>query len=136
MAFAIRHPMLLLLVALSLLAAGCKGRTSPVDPEIARQDTDLTRLHEIISGYVKNNQRPPKQVSDLRKYDPIHPGVLPAVEKGTYTVVWGVSTEKSSTAVLAYEKDAPQQGGVVLLANGTVKKMSADELQTALKGKG
>jgi hypothetical protein len=33
------------------------------------------------------------------------------LKKGDYTVVWAASGGKDPGAVLAYEKDAPKQGG-------------------------
>jgi hypothetical protein len=57
-----------------------------------------------------------------------------ALQSGQYVAVWGVTADDSRT-VLAYQKDATKQGGAVLMADGSVKNMSADELQAALKAK-
>jgi hypothetical protein len=53
-------------------------------------------------------------------------------------VVWGTPIKGegdagNDEAVMAYEKAAPTEGGLVLLSAGTVKKMSADELKAVLK---
>ena len=37
--------------------------------------------------------------------------------------------------VLAYEKDVPQKGGAVVMADGTVKAMTPEEFQAAPKAK-
>lgn len=82
--------------------------------------------------YVKINQAPPKQFSDIdqKPYSEASSLAFNGVKEGKYVVVWGVSGKDSGT-VLAYEKDAPTQGGMVLMADGTIKKMSADELKAA-----
>jgi hypothetical protein len=125
---------LLAFVAVPVLAAGCKGQP-PIDPEIQLQKSELTEIHEIYNQYLKTNQRPPKQLSDLDKLPSVKasPGGLQAFQKGQYIVVWGVDIDKEPGVVLAYEKDAPKQGGVVLLADGSVKKMSAEEFKAAPK---
>ena len=42
-----------------------------------------------------------------------------------------VSSPDAAAKVLAYEKDVPQQGGLVLMGNRTVKQMTAQEFQAA-----
>ena len=86
--------------------------------------------------FAKNYQRTPTKVADLtrREYDTVYGGGVRGLKSGEYIVVWGTIIGESS--VLAYEKDAPQNGGMALLANGIVKTMSANDLQAALKPKG
>jgi hypothetical protein len=73
-------------------------------------------------------------MSDLasRQYEGIYPGAVHSLKQGKYVVVWGVK-DKDSGTVLAYEKDAPTKGGAVLMADGTVREMTADELKAAKK---
>jgi hypothetical protein len=54
-----------------------------------------------------------------------------AHKKGKYVVVWGVSGTEAGK-VLAYEKEAPTKGGAAVMADGTVKTMTADELKAAV----
>jgi hypothetical protein len=127
---------LLVFVAVPVLAVGCKGQP-PIDPEIQLQKSELSEIHDIYKQYLKNYGRPPKQLSDLDKLPSLKasPGGLQAFQKGQYIVVWGVDIDKEAGMVLAYEKDAPKQGGVVLLADGSVRKMSAEEFKAAPKKK-
>jgi hypothetical protein len=120
----------LLLMTVSVLVAGCSKSVEEASPEKAR----LTEIYELYTSYVKRNQAPPKEFADLnvRSYSEIYPGAFNSIKDGKYVVVWGVS-EKDSGAVLAYPKEAPTQGGPVLMADGTVKKMTADQLQAAVK---
>ena len=52
-------------------------------------------------------------------------------------VIWGVKVRDgaSGSNVVAYEKDTATKGGVVLLENGELKKLSAEEFQAAPKAK-
>jgi hypothetical protein len=58
-----------------------------------------------------------------------------AVEKGEIVVVWGTTVAGEGggggTGVVAYEKSAPDSGGAVLLQDGTVKQMTAEEFKSA-----
>jgi hypothetical protein len=123
-----------LFAVIPFLAVGCGGKP-PVDPAIQRQKNELTEIHQVYLMFLKTNQRPPKQPSDLykREYEGISPAGVRALKKGQYVVVGGVDINKDTGAVIAYEKDAPAKGGAVLLADGTVKNMSADEVKAALK---
>jgi hypothetical protein len=135
MSFARTTPVLFVLFALSLLPFGCSSGNKAGD-DLQRRKNDLGQFFEIYMQYVKANQRPPKQLSDLQRYQTIDPVPLKVVQNGDYIVVWGLDLGKDSGAVLAYEKDAPKQGGAVLLADGTVTTMTAEKLQAALKAKG
>jgi hypothetical protein len=121
---------LLLFTVLPVLAVGCGGSSSTLSP----QHNALKEIHEMYGHYVKSQQKAPSQLSDLAKkeYEGIYPGAVAALKQGKYVVVWGVNSKDSGT-VLAYEKDAPSKGGAVLMADGTVKDMTAEELKAAQK---
>jgi len=116
---------------------GCGKKVQ--DPETARRNEELGEIYDSYQDFTKRKQRPPKHLSDFMQKDleAINSLGMKALKDGRYVAVWGVDINgKDAGAVLAYEKDAPKQGGAVLMADGIVKNMSADELQTALKTKG
>jgi hypothetical protein len=121
----------------SLLALGCSSNDKKAgDPEAVRRNSELAEIYEIYMQFVKANQRAPKQFADLNKkqFQGMFPVALKALQDGDYVAVWGVELDKASSGkVLAYEKGAPENGGVVLIADGTVKTMTASELQGSLK---
>lgn len=119
-----------LALALLVLAAGCGTRPA----EQSAQQKTLSELHEMYRHFIKSQQKAPKQMSDLakRQYEGIYPMAVAALKQGKYVVVWGVNGTDSGT-VLAYEKDAPSKGGAVLMADGTVRDMTADQLKSAKK---
>jgi hypothetical protein len=88
----------------------------------------LSEIHGIYWRYVKNHQRPPAALSDLQQYENSDPLVLQVLREGKYLVVWGVKDRDTET-VLAYEKDAPANGGWAVMADGRVKRLDADAFQ-------
>ena len=126
---------LLALAAFLLLAPGCK-KQGATDPEVLRREGELKDIHELYAQYIKNNQRPPQQASDLtgKAGEVISPAGVRALKSGNYEVVWGVDVNSApSGTVLAYEKDAPSKGGAGLTTDNKVRTLSADELKSALK---
>jgi hypothetical protein len=118
------------LAVVAIMAAGCKGATDP-DPAVQRQKSVLTEIFELYQDYTKRNQQqPPKQLSDLKQLKQIYPVGYEALQKGDYVVVWGVAGKDPGT-ILAYEKNAAEQGGPVIMADGAYKTMTADEFKAA-----
>ena len=137
MPFARKVPILFVFFAVPVLAVGCSGKKA-AEGDVQRRDSELSEVYEMFATFTKHNQRPPKQLSDLnsKEFQGIYPVGLKALRDGQYVAVWGVDVNgKDSGTVLAYEKDAPKQGGAVLMANGNVKTMSADDLQAILPKK-
>jgi len=119
-----------LLAILAVLIAGC-GRTEQ-DPNIDDQKIDLETIYETYSVHVKNHQRPPAAWSDLKQYERGRPRLFTILKEGKYVIVWGVNDENAET-VLAYEKDAPTNGGWAVMADGTVKRLDAEAFQAVPK---
>jgi hypothetical protein len=121
---------LLLFMVLPVLAVGCGGSSSNLSP----QHSALKEIHEMYGHFIKSQKKAPSQMSDLAKkqYEGSYPGAVAGLKQGKYVVIWGVNSKDSGT-VLAYEKDAPTKGGAVLMADGTVKDMTAEELKAAKK---
>jgi hypothetical protein len=121
---------LLLFAVLPVLTVGCGGGSRTQSP----QHTILQEIHSMYGLYIKHHQKAPKQLSDLanKENEGIHPGAVAALKKKRYEVVWGVNSKDSGT-VLAYEKDVPTKGGPVLMADGAVREMTAEEFRSAKK---
>jgi hypothetical protein len=87
-----------------------------------------------------NTGKAPTKAEDLDPYLKDIPDASKALKDGKVVFLFGVSMmdilksgTSTSETVLAYEKDVPAQGGLVLLADGSVRKMSAAEFKTAKK---
>ena len=117
-------------------AAGCsgpggKGETPP-------QQTTLQDVADMIRAGTKPNGQGPTKLSDLDRVKDMYPRGYEAVKSGEVVVLWGMAVKGEGEMgkggeVIAYEKDAPNNGGYVLLSGGEVKKMTASEFQSAPK---
>jgi hypothetical protein len=125
---------LLLSVLFASVASGCKGSTVEKDPVQQRNKSELTEIYTLYQDFAKRQQHPPKQLSDFNKRDfqELYPIGIQALQKGDFVAVWGISGRDSGT-VLAYQKDVPNQGGPVIMADGTYKTLTADEFKAAKK---
>ena len=74
-------------------------------------------------------------MSELDSIEPLIPSAGVAIRNGLIIYVWGASYQASSTSIIAYEKSVPESGGFVLLQDGTVKKLTAEEFKAAPKVK-
>jgi hypothetical protein len=119
------------LAVTAVTVAGCRGGSAPLEPF---EDSQLKEIHELYRHHIKSQKKPPAQLSDLAKqeYEGIYPATVENLRKGKYVVVWGINSEDSGT-LLAYEKDVPTKGGAVLMADGSVRKMSPDDFKAAKK---
>ncbi len=92
---------------------------------------DLRYLALYLQKHGKDGRLPAKldELADLKRE---MPQVYQAIRDGAYVVSWGVPY--SAETIVAYERDAPSKGGVVLTGDGSVRVLSADAFQTAAKG--
>lgn len=91
----------------------------------------------LVYEYIASNRFPaPRGLDDLNEYEASLPVAYSKIQSGDYVVLWGVGLNASAAnVVLAYEKDAATQGGLVLMLDGTVKTLSAAEFQAAPKAR-
>ncbi|MCI0642560.1 MAG: hypothetical protein L0Y72_22365 [Gemmataceae bacterium] len=132
------HRALFLLVAAALPPmAGCGGAQNPPIAAAQTMEEKLARVGALYHHYLADKEQPPASAEDLRAVQ-AHAADLTPVDAGDIVVVWGVKIRDDPQAgrlVLGYEKDAPKEGGFVLLVDGQVKKMSAAEFAAAPKAK-
>jgi hypothetical protein len=129
--------------AFVLLAAlvGCSSQSDQQGAQGPGKEAILLEVGGLIRSYSGETGRGPQKATDFAKYENAYPLGYAAVKAGDMVVVWGAKVAGEGEArsapanVVAYEKQAPSEGGLVLLQNGEVKKMSAAELASAPKGK-
>lgn len=126
---------LFLTVVLSLPA--CGGPESPASsaPPPADLAQGLKELAEVYKYRAAEKMPPPAKVEDLAEHEDAFGPAWPAIQEGQIVIFWRVGYDPNSPAVLAYEKAVPTSGGNVLLRNGTVKRMTADEFKSAPKAR-
>ena len=123
-------------VGLMLSSAGCGGGGGSADPKTQKELADLGAIYHSHNEGMRG--KAPTKVEDLAPYAADHKAGYEALKAGKYEFVWNVPLQammKTGTdkVVLAYEKDVPTKGGAVVMADGSVKKMTADEFQKSPK---
>jgi predicted Zn finger-like uncharacterized protein len=131
--------------------------TAPAKPEVKPPDArapnsprtaadkkkaanDLKELALAYLTFLDSNQgKPPANLEELSRFFSKDGKVLQAMKEGKYVFLYGVGlqamTAGTSNTILAYEKDVPTGGGQVVMADGSVKDMTAQEFQAAPKAK-
>jgi hypothetical protein len=93
--------------------------------------TDLKAFADLYIAHSLANGKPPANLEELTD---VPKPVVDAIKDGSYVVNWNVGGHgEPSTAAIAYEKTAPEKGGVVATLGGSVTKMTPDEAQDAIK---
>jgi hypothetical protein len=126
---------LIVLVA-CVLPLGCgKGAIN------TKNSNDLKVIGLAFHNYSDaNKDKAPTKADDLDPYMGENPDARKALKEGKVVFLYGASMADlikggTSATVLAYEKDVPAQGGLVLFADASVQKMSAAEFAAAKKAK-
>src|SRR5262249_3233357 len=102
---------------------------------------ELREVAGLLAAYSGETGRGPSRPADLARYELGFPLGYQAVQSGAIVVVWGArmlgegEIANASDGVIAYEKKAPDEGGMVLLENGNIKQMSADQFKSAPKAR-
>jgi hypothetical protein len=96
---------------------------------------DLKEIARFYTLYNTENNRSPASQKDLEEYVKREaPKLYKSLQDGVFVVVPNAAL--SSNTVIAYEKDADRAGNqFVAMGDGSVQKMTAQQLQAALKGK-
>jgi hypothetical protein len=130
-----RKPLVVVVLAAAYCLPGCGPGKDIATPETV-QSEGLDQLWEVYQLAAKQKKQPPKQASDLNAFRRAAPGAVQKVAAGDFVVVWGIPPAAAGepARLLAYTKDAPTQGGYMLLSDGTVKKCSVEEFNAAKAG--
>lgn len=124
-----------LLIPFVLVAlVGCGGPTP-------KQTNDLKQLTLAYHDYITTSLKGPKDDKEFLAWaiKSKHPAqvVIQDVQRGEWVVYYGVRltelTKGTGNTVLAYHKDVPTKGGLVGMADGTVRTMTADEFAKSPK---
>ena len=95
----------------------------------------------MYQSYTLGHQKPPESLKDITSYQAESPRGYEALRSGDIILNYGAKMtalkegppEGTSDEVLAYEKQAPESGGRVLMLNRAVRQMTAEEFKAAPK---
>jgi predicted small lipoprotein YifL len=124
---------LALVVAVAALTGCGDGKTGPTAPTGDQTAGDVA---EMLKEFTAATKRGPNSAADMTDAPASHPVGHAAVASGEYVVVWKVPVSASGGGtVLAYPKNAGSAGGAVVMLDGSVKVMTAEEFNAAPKAK-
>lgn len=125
------------------IAAACAALSLVAGP-VAAADTatanDLKQIGLAYHNHIDATGKAPAKAEDLGPYFCNSKKLLDLLKDEEIVFFYKVGiaqmTAGTSNTVLAYVKDVPDKGGLVLMGDGSVKKMSADDFKKAtLAGK-
>lgn len=123
-------------------------KVQPVAPPAAAADprakairtNQLKMIGLAYHNHLDSKRRAPAKVEDLAPFYENDAKVTAALKDGSFVFLWNSTiqnmTAGTSNTVLAYEKETSDKGGLVLMADGSVKTMSAKEFKDAPKAPG
>jgi hypothetical protein len=113
----------------TLLLAGCGHKPAADIPEVGK--VELQDLWEMYSTYAAQTGKPPAKAEDLKAQARGSPIGGRSLSDHDFVILFG--TPVGGANVLAFHKDVPVQGGLVLMSDGTIKTLSAAEFTGAPK---
>lgn len=122
------------LAGLVLFAAGCGGGDAPKGNGTPTGKEGVTDLGVLLKEFADQKKKMPARAADVEPVEPLHQAAYVGLVRGEVIYAWGVGLTGGG-AVVAHEKQAETAGGWVLLQDGTVKEMTADEFKAAPRAK-
>ncbi|WP_165075729.1 hypothetical protein [Paludisphaera rhizosphaerae] len=122
------------------LTVGCSEPTGAPVTEANQAEVALNDVGQMFRQYTFNQHKPPTKVADFAPLEAVNPIGLKALQDGSVVARSGVviqdvdegpATKDPSDEVMAYVKEAPTSGGLVLMHNRTIRPMTADEFKAA-----
>lgn len=121
----------LILACQLVLASGCGGGSGgPVDEPLRLAMEDFGQFLKSIEG---DGVKPPRKMQDFIPLEPMAPIAAEYLQNGELVYFWGVGLNESGERIIAHQKGAETNGGWVLLENGKVQSLSAEDFSAASK---
>lgn len=126
-------------IALSSTLAGC-GQPDLQSPE-AGDEQRLRDVGELYRVHQALNSKPPQALKDLMQEANGSPSGFEQIRSGDVVVRWDATLPDtkeepgngSTPEILAYLKDVPEKGGLVLMLDRSIRRMTPEEFKDAPK---
>jgi len=122
----------------SCLIVGCGEPAVENSPEVYENNA-LSEVRDMYELYTQTKHKAPKSLKDFQAmFSEGNPTGIYAIKSGAVVVIWDVALNENRDAdspdeVLAFVSDVPEKGGIVLMKNRSLKKMTAEEFSAAPK---
>jgi hypothetical protein len=119
-----------------IVPIGCGPSTA--GPESMEQ-IKIVQVGQIFRIYQREQKPPPRGIKDVGSLAEALPAAISSLKSGEVLVYWGAGLSDgpdAASTVLAYQKDVPENGGEVLMQDGTARKMTAEEFKAAPRAPG
>lgn len=118
---------------LALALPACKRPLSKGTQQMGGNRHPLEELAEVYAFRAAEGYRLVSRVQDLEEHEPAMPNAFARIQTGDLIVCWGTGLSNDPQSVIAYEKACPTSGGMVLIADGKTRQVSAAEFQALRK---
>jgi hypothetical protein len=127
-------------LALVGVSAGCgkflparQARVAEVAEEAEPDLDDLETIAEAYKDFVEEHSEGPKDQQELFEYLEEEPTAQEALTTGRIVFHYGVTRERVprgiAATVVAYEAKVPQEGGRVVMGDGEIRTVTAQEFK-------
>jgi hypothetical protein len=111
---------------------GCGGSGSS-GPNADQGKLAMEEFAAMLKQLPHDKRQPPAKLSEFEAVEPMAPTAAQLLKQNALVYQWGSGLKAGSLAIVLHEKKTETDGGWVLLQDGTIKKMTADEFKAAPK---
>lgn len=113
-----------------LALAALLGCSPAPDAPPGAEPTPTELVGEIVRTCHEMGRPIPRTPRDAEKIPGASPRAIEALRSGAVVIHWGLDLdEHGGTTLVGFEKDAPERGGRVILADGTVAELDAEQIR-------
>jgi hypothetical protein len=123
------------LASLAGTGPGCGGGSGkPAEAASPGAKDALEDLKRLLETAKSSGQKPPASRRAVANFDATNPAAANGLLRDLVAYTWGAGLT-GGQAVVAYESAADTKGGWVLLQDGTIQQMTAEQFKAAPKAK-
>ncbi len=120
------------ILILALAAASGCGRSPEAAP--GTEPTPVEQVGQLLRTCNEMGKPAPRTLKEAEKLPGAPPKAIEALKSGAVVIYWGVNlNEYGGASAIGYEKDAPEKGGAVILGDGTVTELTAEQVREIAK---